>query len=162
MSIKGFRFLIALILQLGLFNGLFAQISDAKLDNRLSILNGRAYFNFPTGANNVERPTDIMSAGRNPNEETRIIFDLDKMRMVFFAQELYEVSDKNLFKEVVADSAYKTNFTSKVFVQKDSMLAILSSPLQYDSSQKAIMVNSLLVQTSDSTLFRIDAYISPS
>jgi hypothetical protein len=153
---------IALIIQLGLFNGLIAQISDAKLDNRLPILNGRAYFSFPTKAVNLERPTDIMSAGRNPNEETRVVFDIDKMRMVFFAQELYEVSDKRLFEEVLADSSYKANFTSKVFLQKDSMFTILSSPLRYDSSQSAVMVNSLLVQTSDSTVFRIDAYISPT
>src|SRR6185312_3341843 len=162
MSLRYSRFLKALILQLGLFNSLSAQIADAKPDNKLSVLNGRAYFTFPIKAENVERPTDIMSAGRNPNEETRIVFDIDKMRMVFFVQELYEVSDKNLVKEVMADSAYKANFTSKVFLQKDSMLAILSSPLRYDSSQSAIMVNSLLVQTSDSTLFRIDAYINPA
>jgi hypothetical protein len=135
-------------------------IADVKLEKKLSILNGRAYFSFPTAAINMERPTDLMAAGPNPNEETRIVYNIDKMRLVFFAQELFLDGDKNLFNEVTRDSAYKINFKSKVFTSSDSLYSILSTPLNYDTAQAGIMINSLLVQTSDGTLFRIDAYIN--
>jgi len=135
-------------------------IAGTKLNNRQSILNGKAFFNFPETAANVERQVDIMSAGHNPNEETRIIYTNGKAKLVFFAQELYLVSDKNLFGEVSSDSAYKANFTSKVLTNSDSVFSILSTPLRYDTAQAAIPIKSLLVQTPDSTLFRIDAYIN--
>jgi hypothetical protein len=135
-------------------------IAGTKLSNKQSVLNGKAFFNFPEAAANVERPVDIMSAGHNPNEETRIIYANGKEKLVFFAQELYIISDRNLFGEVSSDSAYKANFTSKVFTNNDSVLSILSTPLRYDTMHTPILIKSLLVQASDSTLFRIDAYIN--
>ncbi len=135
-------------------------IADVKLDNKQSILNGRAYFNFPASAENKERPSDLMSAGRNPNEETRIIYEVGKMRMVFFAQELYMLGGKNLINDVSHDSAYIKNFTTKVFSTTDSLSTILSTPLRYDTAQAGIVISSLLVQSIDGTVFRIDAYIN--
>jgi hypothetical protein len=135
-------------------------IADVKLDNKQSVLNGRAYFNFPAAAENKERPSDLMSAGRNPNEETRIIYEVGKMRLVFFAQELYMLGGKNLFNDVSHDSAYIKNFTTKIFSATDSLITILSTPLRYDTSQAGIVINSLLVQTYDGTIFRLDAYIN--
>ncbi len=135
-------------------------IAGLALNNKQPILNGRAYFNFPSSAINMARSSDIMAAGPNPDEETRIIYDTGNMRLVFFAQELYLLGDKNLFNEVNNDSSYKANFSNKVFFKSDSLLSILSTPLKYDSSQSAILINSLLVQTYDGTLFRIDAYIN--
>jgi hypothetical protein len=157
----GFKISAATVITVLLFHFVSAQnVADTKLDNKQSLLNGRAYLNFPNGAANVERPVDIMSAGHNPNEETRIIYNNGKIRLVFFARELYLASDKNLFEELSKDSAYKLNFASKVFLNKDSIFAILSTPIHYDSSQGGIMVESLLVQTPDGCLFRVDAYIN--
>jgi len=143
-------------------NNAFSQggIADVKLEKKLSILNGRAYLTFPVAAINMERPTNLMAAAPNPNEETRIVYNADKMRLVFFAQELFLDGDKDLFNEVSRDSAYKINFKSRVFTSSDSLYSILSTPLNYDTAQAGVMVNSLLVQTSDGTLFRIDAYIN--
>jgi hypothetical protein len=157
----GFRISAVTIIAITLFHFASAQnVAGTKLDNKQSLLSGRAYLNFPAGAANVERPVDIMSAGHNPNEETRIIYNSGKIRLVFFARELYLASDKNLFDELSKDSAYKLNFTSKVFINQDSMLAILSTPLHYDSSQGGIMIESILARTPDGCLFRIDAYIN--
>ncbi|HTA84243.1 MAG TPA: hypothetical protein VK783_14965 [Bacteroidia bacterium] len=156
-----FRQAVAICISVILSGILSAQtIVNPKLDTKLSVLNERAYFNFPAGTASTERTTDIMSAPHNVNEETRIVYSSGAEKLVFFAQELYLVSDRNLFKELCNDSAYKVNFTSKEFSGHDSMYSILSTPVHYDSSQTAILINSLLVQTPDSSLFRVDAYIN--
>jgi hypothetical protein len=134
-------------------------ISNIQLNKKMPVLNGRAYFNFPALAYSMQRAASGLSPAPNPNEETRVIYDTGKMRIVFFVQELYLLGDKNLLNEVENDNAYKKNFTSKEFIATDSLYAILSSPVKYDSLQSAIMINSLLVQTADGTLFRVDAYV---
>jgi len=134
-------------------------ISSIPLSKKISVLNGRAYFNFPATAYNLQRSGGGMSASPNINEETRIIYDTGKMRIVFFIQELYLLGDRTLLNQVNNDNAYKKNFVSKELIATDSLYAILSSPVKHDSLQRAIMINSLLVQTADGTLFRVDAYI---
>lgn len=81
-------------------------LRNFKLDNKLSILNGKAFFNFPTAAKNEARETDIMSADHNINKETRIMLDIHDMRLVFFAQELYLIGDKILFAEVSKEKGF--------------------------------------------------------
>ena len=135
-------------------------IQNLKLDNRQSILNDRAFFNFPAGANNVARQTDIMSADPNTNKETRIILDIDKQRLVFFARELFVTSDESsFFRNVSKDDG--DNYKSKILLNKDTVTAVLTTPLTFDSQKNAILVNSLLVRTPDGTIFSIGAYINP-
>jgi len=134
-------------------------ISAVQLNKKMSVLNGRAYFNVPSTSYSMQRAASGLSPAPNPNEETRVIYDTGKMRIVFFVQELYLLGDKNLLTEVKNDNAYKKNFISKEFIATDSLYAVLSSPVKYDSLQSAIMINSLLVQTADGTLFRVDAYV---
>jgi hypothetical protein len=136
-------------------------IDKIKLDNKQSILNDRAFFNFPTDAKNQMRGTDIMSADPNKNKETRIVLDIDTMRLVFFAQELFSISDNNFFNEVSKEKD-KKGFQRKILTDKDQLLSILSTPTIFDSTQNAILMNSLLVKTQDNTIFRIDAYINPN
>lgn len=91
-----------LILGIALLISFFAQtafgqnVSDIKLDNKQSILNGRAFLLFPKDAKNEARSTDLMSAERNINQETRIVLNIENMKLVFFAQELYMFGDSNL------------------------------------------------------------------
>ncbi|WP_242921327.1 hypothetical protein [Pontibacter liquoris] len=135
-------------------------LKNLKLDNTLSILNDRAFFKFPTAAKNEARGTDIMSAEHNINKETRIVLDIDDMRLVFFAQELYKMGDKNLFAEVSKEKGL-LNFNRKILTDQGEVLSILSTPTAFDSTRKAILVNSLLVKTQDNSIFQINAYINP-
>jgi hypothetical protein len=144
---------------LSILSGLAQDTEQLKLDNKLSILNDRAFFTFPTEAKNSARGTDIMSADPNQNQETRIVLDIGKMRLVFFAQELYSLGDKDLFSQV---SSTSRDLTHKVLLDKDQLLSILSTPLTFDSTQEAILVNRLLVKTPDNTVFSIGAYINPA
>ncbi|MFL5764368.1 MAG: hypothetical protein ACJ77K_10550 [Bacteroidia bacterium] len=142
--------------------GIHAQNPDTiRIGNKQSILNDRAFFDFPVYAKNIKRGVDIMSADPNENEETRIVLDLGEMRLVFYAQELFSLGDNKML-DRVKEQNEKINFRTKVLCEKDSLFSILSSPLSFDSTQNAILVNSLLVKTQDNTLFKISAYINPA
>lgn len=134
-------------------------LEDIKLDNKQSILNDKAFFNFPTAAVNSARATDIMSADHNINQETRIVLDIDKMKLVFFAEELYLLGDNNLLTEVSKENN-TLNIQRKTLTDKEQILSILSTPTIFDSTKNAILVNSLLVKTQDNSIFRINAYIN--
>lgn len=134
-------------------------ISSLALDNRQSILNDKAFFNFPTKAANSARATDIMAADPNTNRETRIVMDIDQMRLVFFAQELFVSANNDLLPAIAKEDG--TNFKSRLLINKDSMIAVLTKALTFDTTQPAILVNSLMVKTADNSVFRISAYINP-
>lgn len=148
---------IFLVVAILLVHNLLAQVSLTK---KMDVLNGRAMFNFPYSAYVMQRSTGVLGAEPNPNEETRILYDTGKMRLVIFAQELYQYGDDNLLNDVNRDSSYSKNFKSGNFISIDTLHAILSTPIKYDTSQRAILLYSLLVETKDGMLFRTDAYIN--
>lgn len=136
-------------------------LENIKLDNKLSVLNDRAFFYFPTEAKNEMRGVDIMSADPNANEETRIVFDNGEMRLIFFAQELFILSDKELLDTITKQNESDQSKT-KILTDKDSLQSILSTPTKFDTTQNVILVNSLIVKTQDNTIFRISAYVNSS
>ncbi len=141
---------------------LFGQsIQNLKLDNKQSILNDRAFFNFPADAKNVAMKADIMSADPNANMETRIILDIDKQRLVFFARELFVTSDKAVFIQHIGKDDGQ-GYKSRLLVDRDSLTAVLTTPFIFDTSKNAILINSLLVRTQDGSIFSIGAYINPA
>lgn len=101
-----------------------------------------------------------MSADPNRNAETRIMLDIKDMRMVFFAQELYSTCNGNLLTQTQKDD--RDDFKSRVLTTGDSLFSVLSTPLKFDTTENAILVNTLLVKTADNSVFRISAYISPA
>lgn len=134
-------------------------ISNLKLDNKISILNDRAFFVFPTDAKNVARQGDIMSADPNTSKETRIILDIDKQRLVFFARELFQTNNSNFLEVLRKENG--EDFQNKILTEKDSTISVLSTPLKFDSTKNAILVNNLFVKTADNSIFVIGAYINP-
>lgn len=135
------------------------RISELKIDNKQSILNDKVYFQFPSDAKNISRQADIMSADPNTNKETRIILDIDKQRLVFFARELYVTSDKTLVNTLSKDNG--ENAKTRILDEKDSLLSVLVTPTKFDSTKNAILVNNLYVRTQDNSVFVIGAYINP-
>lgn len=160
--IKALRFGIVFLL-LFLYAGLiFAhQIDTISLTQKLPVLNKRAFFKFPAKAANIARSGSIMSADPNQDVETRIILDTGKMRLVFFAQELYKFAGGDFVDEIKTAPA-EANKKQQVLINKNNVLAVLSTPVIFDSTKSAILVNTLLVKTKDSTIFRVDAYINPA
>ncbi|MDR0802894.1 hypothetical protein [Fluviicola sp.] len=139
----------------------FAQKPDTmQLSNSLPVLNGKAVFSFPKNAKNIQREVDIMSADRNANEETRIMLDIKGMHLVFFIQELFALGEDHLFEKISEDNQ-KDGLVSQVLTDRNNMYSILSTPTSWDSTQDAILLNSLIVKTPDNTLFRVYALINP-
>ena len=134
-----------------------------KLDNKQSILNDRAFFNFPTYAYtaNIKRNLDIADPNESANEETRIVLDIGDMRLVFFAQELFALGDKDLLTTITKKKEQEKMIT-KILTDKDDLQSILSTPTKFDSAKDPILVNSLVVRTEDNTLFQINAFINPA
>jgi hypothetical protein len=137
-------------------------IASAPLPNQLSVLNGRAVFAFPAEAKSSARQGDIMSADRNANLETRIVYDRQQMRLVFFAQELFAVEDKIPLARAVAEESAATKAVAKTLVDNAATFALLSTPTTFDEKADAILINRLLVRTADNTLFQIQAFINPA
>jgi hypothetical protein len=104
---------------------------------------------------------DIMSADPNENKETRIIIEHGKMRLVFFAQDLFSLGSKNMYADLIKQVEPDFDFERKILIDSASLFSILSTPSLFDSTQTAILVNSLLVRSPDNTVSRIDAYINP-
>lgn len=138
----------------------FAQIKNLELSNKQSILNGRIYLVFPEKAKNVMRTVDIMEANPSENAETRIVMDIDSMRIVFFARELFQKSDRQ-FLEAIRQMD-KADFMVERLKQTDSLDVLLEKPLLYDSSENAIPIRRLLIKAADNTIFDITAYINPN
>jgi hypothetical protein len=156
-----FSFLLILLL-CAFFCGAFGQnIKDIQLGPEGPILNNRAFLAFPSGSKNVARSGGLMSADPSQNQETRIIFDIGKERMVFFAKEEYKLSDGDLFSEV-SKSKDQSNFKNQILIDNKQLLSILSTPNVVDSVNDAILINKLVVKTRDNSIFSVGAYISPS
>ena len=132
--------------------------SELKITHKLSILNSRAFFQFPDSAKNIARSVGIMSADPNANKETRIMFDIGKQRLVFFARELYETCNGDLLAAINKDNS--GDETIKILTNKDSLLSVLITPKQPDTSGEAILINNLFVRMPDNSLFVIGAYIN--
>lgn len=139
--------------------GFGQKISELKLDNRQSILNDKAFFQFPADAQNIARQTDLMAADPNVNKETRIMMDIGKQRLVFFSRELYVTSNDKLQETVLSEN--KEHAKVEVLTKQDSLLSVLVTPTKFDSTTNAILINELYVRTADKTVFVIGAYINP-
>jgi len=136
-------------------------LTKITLTNKLQVLNGKAFFNFPNEAREEARSESIMAAPKNPNEETRIIYDNGEKRVVFFAQELFKIADDNLFDEVSKGKGEILSYRRKILTDKDSIYSILSTPIKPNEGKYGMLINSLIVKVQDGTLFRINAHISP-
>lgn len=136
-------------------------LKTLELNNKLSILNGRAWFDFPDSAKNIARSVGIMSADKNIARETRIVYDRGEKRLVLFAEELFALGSDDLFELIQKQKVEGMEFEKKVLFETESSVGILSSPTVFDSRRNAILVNSLVVRTPDNTIFRISAFINP-
>lgn len=129
--------------------------------NEISLLNGRFYFTFPDSAMNIARGADIMSAGPNMNNETRVIYDIGDKRAVFFAQELYITCKEGLEKKLAAQSTAEYPLSVKTIFNKDSILCVTMTPSKFDNSKSAILVNSMIVKNADNSLSKLSVYLNP-
>ncbi|MES2773357.1 MAG: hypothetical protein V4722_04190 [Bacteroidota bacterium] len=129
--------------------------------NVISILNDRFYMRFPDSAKNMSRSTNIMSAGPNATQETRVVYDEGDKRMVFFAQELNIKGVPNLETALKKESDKDYPLTVRKIFDKDSVQVILMTPLKIEINEEAIFINSLIIKNADNTLSKLSVFLNP-
>jgi hypothetical protein len=132
-------------------------LEGIKLQTKLSVLNGKAFFNFPNGTKKL--PINEI-ADPNTNEATLLGFDSGKSKLSFYARELHKRGDSNLFVEVFNVNK-ELNYRTKILTHKDQLLTILSTPTVFDTIDGShILLNILTVKTQDNSVFEISAWIT--
>lgn len=132
------------------------------LSNRVSILDGRAYLSFPANAVSSARPVDIMSVKPNEQLETRVVLDVGKSRVVFFARELFRLTDKQFVRQAAVYKSATFSADPQLIRDTDSLTAVLSTAARHDTTASAILLKRLLVRTIDNTVFEVAAYVNPA
>jgi hypothetical protein len=154
-------FILLLLVPLISFGQKDSSLPD--LTNKMPLLNARLYIQCPAGSINVPRPHDVLSLPPNGDQETRITYETEMGKLVIFAQEMNAFSTPHLLEEVTKlyTSEERPDYQFKWTTTADHNPAVLTTPLKRDSTMEAILINSMLVQTRDSTLVQVAAFINP-
>ena len=139
---------------------LFGQHAD--LTNELSLLNGRLNISLPAEAYIEHRPVDIMSAPPSDEEETRIVYDKDSARYVLFVRELGirtapDIAER--WRKEMEEEDYEVSISGPSIV--DDMRFFPYAPLTIDTTSSAILIQGLLIETSEGLLIDARSYIDP-
>jgi len=117
-----------------------------RFDNKLSILNDRAFMHFSTKQTTRESNVDR-------NWQTSIVYESGKNRLRFFAIELFRIGNDSLFSEISNEANSKFSFKKKILKNSNELLSIIPTPTIFDSSYTDILINQLIVKTEDNTIF---------
>lgn len=146
-------------------------IDTFKLDNKLSILNDRAYMFFPSTAKIEKSPVDI-------NWMTNILLEYEEIKLTFHFEELFMIGDSNLYtqvlhgeKKIFPEKGYTNllfytlnssnyDFKRKLLPNKEGLISILSTPQRYRTGDDQILINTLLVKTKDNSIFLAEVYVN--
>lgn len=157
----------ALLLCMLLFTGMIipAQkkpVGPFPLTNKQSILDGRAFLRFPDNAKIELQEKRGHFPLMDQTALTMINLDVQGMRMMFVAQELFAYAGGDFLAAAKkAETRYfrHSNFKSLLLVNRDAMAAVLSTPLNMDATKPGVMIQDLLVRTGDQSVFRISVYM---
>ncbi len=139
-----------------------AQVDTATLSRKMDLLNRKLYLDLPANAKLMPRVADIMAADPNQNQETRIFIEDGNRKLVIMATETLIMATDNFLAELNKAEPTTEDYSRKQLNSGDSVITILNTPtIYYDSTESAILINSLLVKNPDKTVSRVDAYINP-
>ena len=129
-----------------------------KLSNTINVLNGNATLPFPeqaviAGKQNVVKGEDGVLLS-----DTKIICDFLDARLIFFLQEMPSVGSELV--ESVAKADAQRSFTTQMLIKTNSLQALVSTPIRFDSTQSAILINRLLVRSDDGVAFTVSAFVN--
>jgi len=135
--------------------------------DRLSLLEGRLLVDPPPGAVLAPVPPSLMGAPAAPELESRIQLDRPPERFVMMVSQLHQFIADDLrpaVERVVAGWDVPAGTTTKVLpvplTEGLEVLAVARMPL--DTSRQAVPVMNAFARHPDSTLARIDCYVSPN
>lgn len=130
-------------------------LDTIRLDNKISVLNDKVVLSLPQKAFKIQN-AKASSAG---DDESWITWELADMKLLLFTQKLNSSEDNSVF-EAVSKSDQVKMFKTRILIDNSALKAMLSTPLKFDSTQSAILINRVLVRLEDGTVFTISAFIS--
>lgn len=135
-------------------DGFSQNFYKTELNNNVSILKGRFFLNFFS-----DKQINIQSIDRTAISEEieAITLDIEGKKVVLFITNLFSIGDDHLFSEINKSQKNILKYEKKVLVDKNSIYAVLSSPIHKDYGD---LVNRLIIKNQDNTISQIQACIS--
>ena len=137
--------------------------------DRLSLLEGRLLVEPPPGAVLAPVPPSLMGAPAAPELETRIQLDRPPERFVMMVSQLHQFLTDDLGPAVgrtVAGWEMPAGTTTRVvpvpLTQGAGLEVIAVARMPLDTTRQAVPVMNAFARHPDSTLSRIDCYVSPN
>jgi hypothetical protein len=126
------------------------------------LLAGRLKVRMPEGARIQPRQVSIMAAAQAAEEETRVVLDAGKERLVLMAYEMYALTRGQLEAEV---QAFYENLNLKGRLEKlplkSGLKAVTFAPDNPDMKREAVFFQGVMVAREDTTLQYLVFYANP-
>jgi len=131
------------------------------------LLGGRLRIRMPKNAKVEMRGHSIMAAPEALTEETRVMLDAGKERLVLMAWEMFALAGDDLAKAVLADIARsgeeaKGSRVEPLVVPKPLADAVLVFPAGHDPKREAVLLLSAYVESADGTVQLLAFYVNPA
>jgi hypothetical protein len=138
--------------------------TQTSLTSPQSILKDRLFLPCPAATRSEPRPHNLMGNPPSPEQETRLIIDDGKKRLVIFAEEMNALGTHNLIEDIKNSytAEEKPDYTFYESRSADGLAEVYTIPLKHDTTKDAILITSLIIQTKDSALIQIGAYLNPA
>lgn len=136
-------------------------LDQLPLTKRISVLDDKAFLNFP-GMAVDEYPADEV-VGEVPLRHFMTVATLrmGDMRMEFWAMNRFCFGEEDPLAEERKNGVSGSDMR-EVLLDQDGLLAILQSPVAFDSTKERIFLNRLIVRTQENLMFQIGVYINPA
>lgn len=134
-------------------------LGQLPLDKRMSILEDKVFLTFPGLAVDRHRTAGRMADAPDPHLRTEIQLDFGDMHMEFRALNWFCLPGEDFQARELkkGEAGYETK---KVLLDQDGLLAILSTPVRFDSTRKSIWIQELVVRTQENMLLKINVHIN--
>jgi len=158
----------------GLMTMLLAGVAQGQELGKLSpgkvatdLLGDRLRIRMPKNAKVEARGRSIMAALEAATEETRVVLNAGKERLVLMAWEMFALAGGDLAKAVRADIATwgdqaKGVQVEPLVVPKPLADARLVLPAGHDSKREAVLLQSAYVESADGTVQMLAFYVNPA
>lgn len=120
---------------------------------------------MPAGTQDIAMQQDVMGAANSEDEETRLMLEGNRQKLVVFAQETYFYSDNmedDIGKILKSSHGETYTYTTQCIRQSsDGFKVICVSPDKIDTSDESVLVREVFARIADGTLIFVGVYVTP-
>jgi hypothetical protein len=146
-------------MMLALTMALMLQDLDEK---PVDLLGGRLTLRAPKGARVEARRAGIMAAPESADDETRVVWEDGKSKLVVMTYELFETAGDDFEKQVQALVAEWKPVPAVAALKLDKLVAFSLTPGELDLKQEAVFVQGAYVMRPDKTVQAVYVYVNPT